>query len=58
MTKTHAEFLKELKEDLIYTIENYRDESNDFQRGKIDAYETFLTRIEQFEAEQKQVKDE
>jgi hypothetical protein len=49
-------FLEELKNDMRETIEKYNDGS-DFQNGKIDAYQSVLKRIEQFQAEQK-VNDE
>jgi hypothetical protein len=59
MTKTHAEFLEELKEYInkSYSVDS-RVRYNDIAHGSAAAYLDVLNKIEQFEAEQKQVKDE
>lgn len=57
MTKTHAEFLEELKNHAKrHAIENQY--SSGYYQGIGDAYRCILEKIARFEAEQKQVKDE
>jgi hypothetical protein len=54
MTKTHAEFLEELKQESFGIIKNYYNYDHFYVKAKED----LLKKIEQFQAEQKQVSDE
>jgi hypothetical protein len=58
MTKTHAQFLEELKRYVIREIRTFSIDDSDWCAGHVSAYDNIRLKIEQFEAEQKQVSDE
>lgn len=57
MTKTHAEFLKELELMCKKASTDYELGRSEFLRGKLYLANNILNKIEQFESELKKVED-